>query len=49
MFLNTTGGKKSEEIRKDGTRRTEWYPHALSHLVDLFHGRGTGSSSDHAG
>jgi hypothetical protein len=36
MYLYTTGGKKSEVIGKDGTRKTEWYPHALSHLVDLF-------------
>jgi hypothetical protein len=38
MYLYTTGGKKSEVIGKDGTRKTEWYPPALSHLVDLLRG-----------
>jgi hypothetical protein len=39
MYLVATENKKSEVIEKDGTRRTEWYPHALSHLVDLIRGR----------
>ena len=36
MYLMVTGGKKSEVIGKEGTRKTEWYPPALSNLVDLF-------------
>jgi hypothetical protein len=38
MYLYTTGGKKSEVRGKDGTLKTEWYPPALSHLVDLLRG-----------
>jgi hypothetical protein len=48
MYLHVTGGKKSEVIDKDGRRRTEWYPHALSHLVALFRG-GKSTTGDSSG